>query len=202
MMAEGNFHDALRIYEQKGAIHWTCTQPEARAMLVEQWARDTANSPDKSRCVFAYTNADVDMLNIALRAVRKKRGELGPDHRFDTAHGRCDFAEGDRIRFTKTDKREGIFNGALGTIEAIDGNHLAVKLDARKPKTVGFDAVSFTHFRLGYAATIYGGQGKTLDQTYLYHSEHWRSAGSYVALTRHRDKAELFVARNTAKDKS
>ena len=44
------------------------------------------------------------------------------------------------------------------------------------------------------------GQGRTLDQTYLYHSEHWRSAASYVALTRHRDKAELFVARNTAKD--
>jgi hypothetical protein len=35
-------------------------------------------------------------------------------------------------------------------------------------------------------------------QTYLYHSEHWRSAASYVALTRHRDKAEVFVARNTA----
>src|SRR5208282_3922377 len=43
-------------------------------------------------------------------------------------------------------------------------------------------------------------QGRTLDQTYLYHSEHWRSAASYVALTRHRDKAEVFVARNTAPD--
>jgi hypothetical protein len=33
-----------------------------------------------------------------------------------------------------------------------------------------------------------------------YHSEHWRSAASYVALTRHRDKAEVFAARNTAAD--
>src|SRR3984885_11166410 len=54
--------------------------------------------------------------------------------------------------------------------------------------------------RHGYAGTIYRGQGRTLDQTYLYHSEHWRSAASYVALTRHRDKAELFVATNTARD--
>ena len=59
-----------------------------------------------------------------------------------------------------------------------------------------------TQFRHGYAGTIYRGQGRTLDQTYLYHSEHWRSAASYVALTRHRDKAELFVARNTARDRA
>ena len=58
----------------------------------------------------------------------------------------------------------------------------------------------FQSFRHGYAGTIYKGQGRTLDQTYLYHSEHWRSAASYVALTRHRDKAELFVASNTARD--
>ena len=31
MMAEGNFHDALGIYERKGAIHWTRTQPERPA---------------------------------------------------------------------------------------------------------------------------------------------------------------------------
>src|ERR1700744_302623 len=51
-----------------------------------------------------------------------------------------------------------------------------------------------------YAGTIYKGQGRTLDQTYLYHSEHWRSAPGYVALTRHRDKTEIFVAKNTAED--
>ena len=44
MMAGGNFHDALNIYEQKGAIHWTRTQGEARAALVEQWAKDSAAS--------------------------------------------------------------------------------------------------------------------------------------------------------------
>jgi Ti-type conjugative transfer relaxase TraA len=200
MMAEGNFHDALGIYEQKGAIHWTRTQGEARAELVEQWAKDSANAPDKSRFVFAYTNADVATLNAALRAVRKERSELGPDQMLPTAHGRYNFAAGDRIQFTANDKAAGIANGRAGTIEAIDGTHLAVRLDGRQPQTINFDAAAFDQFRHGYAGTIYRGQGRTLDQTYLYHSEHWRSAASYVALTRHRDKAELFVARNTAKD--
>jgi hypothetical protein len=42
--------------------------------------------------------------------------------------------------------------------------------------------------------------GKTLDHTYLYHTEHWRSAASYVALTRQRASAQMFVARTTARD--
>jgi hypothetical protein len=200
MMAEGNFHDALNIYQDKGAIHWTRTQGEARAELVEQWAKDSASQPDKTRFVFAYTNDDVQQLNSALRDVRKQRGELGEDRELATAHGRFAFSAGDRIQFTATDKKAGIFNGAAGTIEAIDGTHLAVKLDGRQGKVINFDAANFDQFRHGYAGTIYRGQGRTLDQSYLYHSEHWRSAASYVALTRHRDKAELFVARNTARD--
>lgn len=200
MMAEGNFHDALGIYEQKGAIHWTRTQPEARALLVAQWAKDSAAQPDKTRFVFAYTNEDVARLNAALRDIRKAKGELGQDHMLPTAHGRHNFAIGDRIQFTANDKSAGITNGFTARIEAIEGTYLTVRLDGPKPATVDFDAAAFDEFRHGYAGTIYRGQGKTLDQTYLYHSEHWRSAASYVALTRHRDKTEIFVARNTAKD--
>jgi hypothetical protein len=91
-------------------------------------------------------------------------------------------------------------NGAVGTIEHIEGTGLTVRLDGRFGERRSFDARDFMDFRHGYAGTIYRGQGRTLDQTYLYHSQHWRSAASYVALTRHRDKAELFVARDTAKD--
>jgi Ti-type conjugative transfer relaxase TraA len=200
LMAEGNFHAALAMYDSKGAIHWTHNQEAARAALVSQWAKDSAATPDKSRFVFAYTNADVDSLNAGLRAVRKERGELGEDHGFQTKHGRADFAERDRIQLTGTDKGRGLINGAAGTIERIDGDRIGVRLDGRGDKRVEFDAKDFQDFRHGYAGTIYKGQGRTLDQTYLYHSEHWRSAASYVALTRHRDKAELFVARDTAED--
>jgi Ti-type conjugative transfer relaxase TraA len=201
MMAEGNFHDALNIYQDKGAIHWTRTQGEARAELVGKWAKDSAEKPDKTRFVFAYTNEDVKSLNAAIRDVRKERGELEwQDHALTTAHGRANFSAGDRIQFTGTDKKQGIFNGQAGTIEAIDGKQVSVRLDGRKVKTVTFDAASFDQFRHGYAGTIYRGQGRTLDQTYLYHSEHWRSAAGYVALTRHRESVNMFVARNTAKD--
>ena len=57
-----------------------------------------------------------------------------------------------------------------------------------------WSAAEFQGFRHGYAGTIYKGQGRTLDHTYLYHTHHWRSAASYVALTRQRESAQVFVA--------
>jgi hypothetical protein len=201
LMASGNFHTALGMYDVKGAIHWERHQDAARAALVAQWTKDTAANPSKSRFVFAYTNADVERINADLRAVRRGRGELqGADHRLTTRHGAADFAVGDRIQITGTDKKLGLVNGAAGTIERIEGVRIAARLDGRAGKLVEFSAGEFPDFRHGYAGTIYKGQGKSLDQTYLYHSEHWRSAASYVALTRHRDKAELFVGRDVAAD--
>jgi len=200
LMAEGNFHDALARYDKKGGIKWTRTQEEALSALVRKWAKDTEADPYKTRFVFAYTNDDVDKINFAIRKVRWERGELGEDHIFATARGQETYAAGDRIQIIGTDKQRGLFNGNAGTIEKITGNTIHILLDDRAGQKISFDAREFRDFRHGYAGTIYKGQGRTLDQTYLYHSEHWRSAASYVALTRHRDKAELFVARNTAAD--
>ena len=200
LMAEGNFHDALARYNDKGGITWTRTQEEAREALVRTWAKDSAVDPTKSRFAFAYTNADVDRLNADLRGVRVARGELGPSHELETDHGRLEFAAGDRIQITATDKRRGLFNGNAGTVQAIDGTKMTVRLDGKPGRVAAIDTGEFHGFRHGYSGTIYKGQGRTLDQTYLYHSEHWRSAASYVALTRHRDKTQLFVARNTAPD--
>jgi hypothetical protein len=200
MLAEGNFADALGIYDAKGAIQWRRTQDQAQAALVAQWAKDSAADPAKSRFVFAYTNADVAALNADIRAVRKERGELGPDHRVPAQDGKLAVAAGDRLQITGNDKKLGLVNGAVGTVLGIEGTALTLQLDGRKGPTVTFDTATFPDFRHGYAGTIYKGQGRTLDQTYLYHSEHWRAAASYVALTRHREKAEIFVATNTARD--
>lgn len=202
LMAEGNFYEALERYEAKGAIHWTGTQDQARAALVRRWAEDTASDPQCSRFVFAYTNLDVDELNRDLRRVREQRGELGPPHEFETKYGKHVFAAGDRIQFTGTSKPQGLFNGNAGVIEAIDSEEITVRLDGKEGRRVSFNAAGFAEFRHGYAGTIYKGQGRTIDQTYLYHSEHWRSAASYVALSRHRQKTELFVAREVAQDVS
>jgi Ti-type conjugative transfer relaxase TraA len=205
-LAEGRFEEAVAAFDQAGAITWTNDHVDARAALVAAWKRDTAAEPDATRFVFAYTNRDVDALNAELRQVRRDRGELGGgDVRFGTKHGPANFARGDRVQFTDTLKPARIYNGNVGTITDIDTETgmIRARLDAaagQAGREVEWSASDFAGFRHGYAGTIYKGQGRTLDHTYLYHTHHWRSAASYVALTRQRESAQVFVARETTRD--
>ena len=137
--------------------------------------------------------------------MRRDRGELGEDFVFTTKHGEAAFSIGDRIQFTDTLKGAGIYNGNAGVITRIDRDfgRIGVVLDAaagREGRRVEWYASEFNGFRHGYAGTIYKGQGKTLDHTYLLHTHHWRAASSYVALTRQRESAKIFVAVETARD--
>lgn len=201
-LAAGRTGAAVRAFDRHGAITWTGTQDEARAALVERWKADTASAAGGTRFVFAYTNQDVDALNAALRQVRRERGELGAgEHIVATRHGELAFAVGDRVQFTDTLKRARIYNGNAGTITAIDERtgRLTAVVDGDK-REVSWTAAELDGFRHGYAGTIHKGQGKTLDHTYLYHSHHWRQRSSYVALTRQRQSATLFVATETARD--
>ena len=205
-LAEGRFDTAVDSYDRHGAITWTADQDEARAALVARWKADTLADPKASRFVFAYTNADVSQVNAELRQVRRDRGELGsPDVRLETKHGAADFAVGDRVQFTDTDKKRHIYNGNAGVITGIDARtgQVTAKLDATagaSGREVSWAAAEFEGFRHGYAGTIYKGQGKTLDHTYLLHTHHWRASASYVALTRQRESAQVFVAEDTARD--
>jgi len=97
------------------------------------------------------------------------------------------------------------YNGNAGVITGIDARtgQLTARLDAAAGapgREVTWAAAEFEGFRHGYAGTIYKGQGKTLDHTYLLHTHHWRAAASYVALTRQRESAQVFVAEDTARD--
>jgi Ti-type conjugative transfer relaxase TraA len=200
-LAAGRFQEAVAAFDRHGAITWVATRDEARAALVARWTEETAARPEASNFVFAYTNRDVDALNADLRQARRDQGKLGADHAFATAHGELLFAVGDRVQFTETRKTSRIYNGNVGTITGIDGltGRITATIDGDQ-RAVSWTAGALSGFRHGYAGTIYKGQGKTLERTYLYHTHHWRSAPAYVALTRQRDWAQVFVAKETAKD--
>lgn len=202
-LAEGRFEPALRAFARHDAVVWTRSQDEARAALVARWTRDSAAAPNASRFVFAYTNAEVDALNAELRAARRERGELGADHVFVTKHGSCAFALGDRVQITETWKAAGLYNGHAGVIVEIEADRISLRLDVpagRATRVVTWSAAEFDGYRLGYAGTIYKGQGRSIDHTYLLHSRFWRSASAYVALTRQRMTATVFAATETAAD--
>ncbi len=206
-LAEGRFDAAVQAFDRHGAVTWTADAEASRAALVTRWKADSLADPQASRFVFAYTNVEVDRLNAELRQVRRDRGELAsPDVVLTTKHGEAAFAVGDRVQFTDTAKKLGVYNGNAGVVTGLDADtgRVMVRLDAaagKEGRVVTWSAADgFEGFRHGYAGTIYKGQGKTLDHTYLLHTHHWRAAASYVALTRQRESAQVFVATETARD--
>jgi len=123
-----------------------------------------------------------------------------------TKHGEAGFAVGDRVQFIDTVKKLGVYNDNVGVITELDAStgRVTVQLDAaagKEGRVVSWSSTDgFEEFRPGYAGTIYKGQGKTLDHTSLLHTRHWRTAASYVALTRQWESAQVFVATETARD--
>jgi Ti-type conjugative transfer relaxase TraA len=195
--AEGKFKEGLAAYEERGLIRWSDSLDEARQRLVTAWEQDTAEMRGE-RFVFAYTNKEVDALNEALHNIEVERGRIGNAIEVETTRGLREIGEGDRVQFRANDKPNGVFNGALGTVTGIEGRVLSIETDAGA--TVEVDTREFKAIDHGYAGTIYRGQGKTLDQSYVLHTRHWRDASSYVAMSRAREDTQMFVAQSQARD--
>lgn len=193
--AEGHFREGLKAYHAQGLIHWEDNLDAARAALLERWQADTEVERGK-RFVFAYTNEEVRRLNDAIQALEITRGRVADCITLESERGTLSVGVGDRIAFRGTWKPKGIYAGALATVEAIDGDRMTVRSD--RGREITFDTRDYTNIDLGYAGTIYRGQGKTLDQTYLMHTHHWRDAASYVAMTRARGQTEVFVGKDQA----
>ena len=104
-----------------------------------------------------------------------------------------------------TNKKRHVYNGNADVITAINTRtgQLTARLDAAASaagREVMSAAAEFQGFRHGYAGTIYKGQGKSLNHTYLLHTHYWWPVASYVALTRQRKSAQVLVAEGAARD--
>ena len=219
-MHKGEFREALATFDKAGGIHWTQKQTDALRDMAARYAADVAATPDKRRFMFAFTNAEVTTLNDHARALHKAaRRPWRRSHACRRQPGRQDFATGDRIQFTGNGYGKKQKNARAHQWPR--RHHHRDRHDrrrrraspwrstprrAQKPQSVSFTvgedgkAGEFDRFKHGYAGTIYRGQGRTLDQSYVCHSSLWRSSAAYVALTRHREGVQIFAARETVKD--
>ena len=191
-LARGDIKAAIKAYDDRGFIVRSDTDEAAKQTLIEKWKSDFDLNTDADRFVFAYRNKDVDQFNMAIREHLQERGLVdGENHSFSTKHGRFDFARGDKVVMTGTDKRAGLINGQSGRILDFEGQSIILELEGKEHI---LDTSSFIDFRHNYAGTIYKGQGKTVDHSYIYHTSHWGQTNAYVALSRHRSEAHMFVA--------
>ena len=141
-------------------------------------------------------------LNQMARSLRHQQGELGQDVAFQTERGARAFAERDRVYFLKNDRSLGVMNGTLGTIEAIKDGAVTVRLDndgrsgANALAHVTITMERYNHLDYGYAATIHKAQGVTVDRSYVLASKYLDAHSTYVAMSRHRESADLFYGKD------
>ncbi|HEX4814888.1 MAG TPA: MobF family relaxase, partial [Nonomuraea sp.] len=131
---------ALRTWGEGGRVHAGRDAADTMARLVADWA--AAREPYRTAAgpgavhdelagvlVLAGTNAAVDRLNLAARALRREQGEItGPDRIYHIAGGRSiALAVGDHVRVRRNDYRArrgeadaDVLNGYRGHVTAID----------------------------------------------------------------------------------
>ena len=109
-----------------------------------------------------------------------------------------EFTTGDRLQFTVPNKELGVANRDLGTVTAIDGSKMTVRLDEKAQRTVTFDTVEFRQFDHGYAVTSHSSQGLTAGRVLAnIDTDSSRnlinSRLAYVAISRASDDARVYT---------
>ncbi|MFH0301110.1 AAA family ATPase [Bradyrhizobium sp. 31Argb] len=157
--------------------------------------------------LIAKTNAQVRGLNDEVRVRLRRDGRvLGADIVVaavtPSGHGQTlGFAIGDHIRFLVRHDRIGVINGTTAMITGIDAREtqdptLDVDIAGRQARfRVSEVADEHGRARLGhaYSTTIYGSQGLTTDQAFVWAGPAMTRNEAYVAFSRARDHLEIFA---------
>ncbi|RCS22795.1 Ti-type conjugative transfer relaxase TraA [Phyllobacterium salinisoli] len=219
LFARGRVKEGLDAYATHGRLVEAETREEIIERIVSDWTDARRQAIEKTvlegavrrlrgdeLLVLAHTNDDVRKLNMSLRRVMHNEGALTDAREFQTARGGREFAVGDRIIFLENARfleprarRLGpqyVKNGMLGTVVSTGEKRrdplLSVRLD--NGREVVLSADSYANVDHGYAATIHKSQGATVDRTFVLATGMMDQHLTYVSMTRHRDRADLYAA--------
>lgn len=212
--------EALEAYHAHHQIHLEDDMAAARAAIMRDYVADMEERSDGTRIAMAHRRADVRALNLDIRRALQEKGVLPGLERatadvdggrltpsatdavevaYATDNGVRTFAAGDRIVFLQNDRELNVKNGMLGSVERVEQGRLYARVDGRAD-TVEIDASSYRTFDHGYATTIHKTQGATVDRAYVLASTTMDRHMTYVAMTRHRDEAKLYGAKDDFSD--
>ncbi|MFS8050438.1 Ti-type conjugative transfer relaxase TraA [Rhizobium sp. BR 314] len=218
LFARGNVEEALSAYSAHGHLFESDTRNDAVQRIVSDWASARLDAIARAQVegrklrgdelmVLAHTNSDVRRLNDAIRAVMLQQDALGEGRSFRTERGIREFREGDRIIFLENARFvepkaphltvQHVKNGMFGTVISTSGRggepFLFVRLDSGRD--VMFAEDTYRNVDHGYAATIHKTQGSTFDRAFVLATGTMDRHLTYVAMTRHRERVDLYAAR-------
>jgi conjugative relaxase-like TrwC/TraI family protein len=196
LLRQGRSRDYLAHAVEQGRLTVVAGRVEAKAQLVADWWQAARTDPVGS-VMIAYRRADVAELNAVARVLLDREGRLGPDRlRLDNG---TELAVGDRVLFTRNDRRLEIANGSRSTVRSVDRERRAVEveLDDRRLLTLPVRYLEAGHVSHAYALTGHKTQGLTVERAFVLADDRraLREWG-YVALSRARDETRLYTTAN------
>jgi len=188
----GDIREAINAYGERGFVHESGSQDEARAALLDRWRAIESSGVECG--IEAYTNRERIAVNALARDEWRAMGRLaGDDVRLETVDGKVPYAVGDRVIIRETIREAGLFNGSVGTVRDIDDATLHI--ERRDGAVVPVDTREHPGVQHGYCSTEYREQGSTRYAELQLVTEHVNQRSLTVGMTRHTDEYGMFYSR-------
>lgn len=205
--AKGRAEQGLAAFEERGLLTFASGEKATVTRVVDAWENARSAASASAILLIAKTNAQVRALNDEVRVRLKRDGRIvGEDVELaavtPSGHGQTlAFAVGDHIRFLVRHDRLSVINGTTAFITRIDGREtpdptLHVDIDGRPARfrlSELFDEHGRARLGHAYSTTIYGSQGLTTDQAFVWAGPAMTRHDTYVAFSRARDHLQIFV---------
>ncbi|WP_249012269.1 MobF family relaxase [Conexibacter sp. DBS9H8] len=194
---QGRAERALRGYAARDHIHFNADRRRAEDDALLAAHRDRADGLH-TLVVVQTSNEHLDQLNARAQAIRIQAGELG-NERLPVPGRPYALRAGDEVQVRHTlkgnDTRPVLRNGTGAEVTTIDSEHGVVELRLASGDTVTLSRqeVEDADLRLAYVQHPFPAQGQTVDTTHLIVADHSTQEGTYVALTRARQRTDLYA---------
>jgi conjugative relaxase-like TrwC/TraI family protein len=188
---------ALRGYAERGRVH--IIEEPRRA---EDAALDAAHADrqaDKRTIILSQTtNEHLDELNARAQAIRHQAGELGR-HGAELPGRPYRLYQGDEIQIRRTIREPelgALRNGTTGVVADVGprGEQLRLRLTDGRDVELERWQIDRADIRLAYVQHPFPSQGQTTNTAHLIVAEHATREGSYVGLTRARERTDIYAA--------
>jgi conjugative relaxase-like TrwC/TraI family protein len=197
----GDVPTAFAAYRDQGRVVITDTPDDLHAIVLGDWH---AIRPHGATLLLAGTRAEARFLNRHARQLLAASGELSLDNDVEFAgHG---FVVGDEVVMCRNDRHQhlvtgeefAVDNGMRGTVVGLSLDHMTVRVTSGEHVVLDRDYLDQGWVDHAYAVTIHKAQGVTCDSVLVVGPAGLYREGAYVALSRARHEARLYVTADQA----
>ena len=192
LVSEGEAGQALAMYAERGLVTVGEDMDEALEMLVRDWSVRGIRRPERAP-ILVSTNEQAETVNDMCQQARLKAGVLSrtksaeivdEDESRDITY-RSRVYQGDRVVFTRNDRRLDVRNGFMGTVIGISPFRRSISVRLDTGRRVIIPVKDYKHIRRGYCITVYKSQGGNYVEIFLLAGGPMQDLpSSYVELSR------------------